>query len=190
MIKGGIVGGYYGISGANPVAYYYGKDQTKRVGENYTPGGTGNDRLAEFKTTADEVLDGGKRDLLILTNASDAPNIDLENAPDNSILQFPVGRHHLLFQGYSEVTGQGAFRVDLRKIQAETDDTLVTHANRMVHGQRSPHERCINSSGPTLSSLTTRKNSTSCSLSLAAVTEAIFYASRQSYEIFLTTSIR
>ena len=131
MIKGGIVGGYYGIGeggGKNPVAYYYGKDQTKRVGENYTPGGEGNDRLAEFKTTADEVHDGGKRDLLILTNASDAPNIDLENAPDNSILQFPVGRHHLLFQGYSEVTGQGAFRVDLRKIQAETDDTLVTHA--------------------------------------------------------------
>ena len=128
MIKGGIVGGYYGIGGGkNPVAYYYGKDQTKRVGENYTPGGTGNDRLAEFKTTADEVLDGGKRDLLIITNASDAPNIDLTNAPDNSILQFPVGRHHLLFQGYSEATGQAAFRVELRKIQEETDDTEIVH---------------------------------------------------------------
>ena len=127
MIKGGIVGGYYGISGANPVAYYYGKDQTKRVGENYTPGGEGNSRLAEFKTTADEVLDGGKRDLLIITNASDAPNIDLTNAPDNAILQFPIGRHHLHFQGYSEVTSQAAFRVELHKIQEETDDTLVTH---------------------------------------------------------------
>ena len=123
MIKGGIVGGYYGIGGKNPVAYYYGKDQTKRVGENYTPGS----RLAEFKTTADEVLDGGKRDLLIITNASDAPNIDLTNAADNSILQFPVGRHHLHFQGYSEVTSQAAFRVELHKIQEETDDVLITH---------------------------------------------------------------
>ena len=42
MIQGGIVGGYYGIDGGggkNPVSYYYGKGQTKRVGENYTPAG-------------------------------------------------------------------------------------------------------------------------------------------------------
>ena len=127
MIHGGIVGGYYGISGANPVAYYYGKDQTKRVGENYTPGGEGDDRAAEFKTIADEVLDGGKRDLLRITNASDASNIDLTNGPDNSILQFPVGRHHLFFQGYSEAVSQAAFRVELRKIQEETDDTEIVH---------------------------------------------------------------
>ena len=137
MIKGGIVGGYYGIGeggGKNPVAYYYGKDQTKRVGENYTPGAQLNSAPAEFKTTADEVHDGGKRDLLIITNASDAPNIDLENAPDNSILQFPVGRHHLLFQGYCEVTGQGAFRVELKQIQEETDDALVTHTTGWTMG--------------------------------------------------------
>ena len=127
MIKGGIVGGYYGIGGANPVVYYYGKDQTKRVGENYTPGGTGNDRTAEFKTTADEVIDGGKRNLLTISNAADAANIDLTDGPDNAILQFPVGRHHLLFQGYSEATGQAAFRVELKQIQEETDDALVTH---------------------------------------------------------------
>ena len=160
MIKGGIVGGYYGISGANPVAYYYGKDQTKRVGENYTPGGTGNDRTAEFKTTADEVLDGGKRDLLTITNAADAANIDLTNAPDNSILQFPVGRHHLLFQGYSEATGQAAFRVELRKIQEETDDTDHRAYNGMDKCTVSPARTArINSSGPILWSLTTRKNS-------------------------------
>ena len=127
MIKGGIVGGYYGIGGANPVVYYYGKDQTKRLGASYAPGGTGNDRTAEFKTTADEVLDDGKRDLLIISNAADADNIDLTNGPDNAILQFPVGRHHLLFQGYSDITSQAAFRVEFRNIQEETDDTLVTH---------------------------------------------------------------
>ena len=137
MIKGGIVGGYYGIGeggGKNPVAYYYGKDQTKRVGENYTPGGTGNDRLAEFKTTADEVYDGGKRDLLIITNASDAPNIDLTNGPDNSVLLFPAGRYYLLFQGYSEASGQAAFRTELRKIQEGTDDTKITHTTGWTTG--------------------------------------------------------
>ena len=123
------------IGGAkNPVAYYLGKDQTKRVGENYEPGGEGNSRFAEFKLTADEVHDGGKSDLLIITNASDAANIDLENGPDASILQFPVGRHHLLFQGYSEASSQAAFRVELRKILTGTDDIEITHTTGWTGG--------------------------------------------------------
>ena len=129
MIHGGIVGGYYGnpSGGNNPVAYYYGKDQTKRVGENYTPGGEANDRAAEFKTTADEVHDGGERDLLTITNASDEPNIDITSGPNTCVLGFPAGRYHLLFQGYTEAGSQASFRVELRRIQEATDDIEVTH---------------------------------------------------------------
>lgn len=129
MIRGGIVGGYYGITGGgnNPVVYYYGKDQTQRVGENYTPGGMGNSIPAEFKTTADLTYNGGKSDLLTITNASDESNIDIENGPDNCILGFPAGRHHLLFQGYSEAISRSAFRVELRQVLEETDDNLITH---------------------------------------------------------------
>lgn len=126
MILGGIVGGTYGIGGgANPVAYYYGKDQTQKVGQNYTPGGQGDNRAAEFKTSADLVYDGGKTDLLTITNASDESDIDLTNGPDNCVLLFPAGRYHLLFQGYSEASAQGGFRVELRKMQQATDDTLI-----------------------------------------------------------------
>lgn len=65
MIRGGIVGGLYGNQGGgggnNPVSYYFGKGQTKRAGQNYTPGGNGNHRAAEFKTTADLVVDGTEK---------------------------------------------------------------------------------------------------------------------------------
>ena len=129
MIRGGIVGGLYGKGGggggANPVSYYYGKSQTKRVGQNYTPGGSGSSRPAEFKTTADEVYNGGKTDLLTILNGSDVSNIDVNNAPDNCILQFPVGRYDITFQGYSEEQFATAFRVYLSQIQSGTDDMVV-----------------------------------------------------------------
>ena len=129
MILGGIVGGYYGIDGGggkNPVSYYYGKGQTKRVGENYTPAGAGNSRPAEFKTIADEVYDGGKNNLLTITNASAESDIDLTNGPNKSVIQFPAGRHHLTFQGYSEDSFATSFRVELRQVQLGTDDLIVT----------------------------------------------------------------
>ena len=124
----GFLGKGYGIGGGNnPVVYYFGKDQTKRVGENYTPGGMGSSIPAEFKQTADLVYDGGKSDLLTITNASDESNIDIANGPDNSVLQFPIGRYHLLFQGYSEAASRSAFRVELRQILEGTDDNIITH---------------------------------------------------------------
>ena len=131
MIRGGIVGGLYGKGGdgggggANPVSYYYGKSQTKRVGENYTPAGSGGNRPAEFKTTADEVYNSGKNDLLTIINASDASDIDRTNAPDNTVIQFPAGRYHITFQGYTEAQFATAFRVELRQIKSGTDDIVV-----------------------------------------------------------------
>jgi len=131
MIRGGIVGGLYGQGdsggGQNPVSYYYGKSQTERVGQNYTPAGSGANRLAEFKATADEVYNGGKSDLLTILNGSGVANIDITNAPNNSVLQFPEGRYDILFEGYSGSTMQTGFRVELRKVQANTDDIEMTH---------------------------------------------------------------
>lgn len=112
-------------SANNPVVYYYGKGQTKRVGENYTPAGRGNSRPAEFKTTADEVYNGGKNDLLTIENASDVSDIDLTNAPDNSVIQFPAGRYHLTFQGYTEDTFASALRIELKQIQTRSDDVII-----------------------------------------------------------------
>lgn len=142
MIRGGIVGGYYatlagkqdGQATANPIVYYYGKDQTHRVGQNYTPSGQENDRTAEFKITADETYAGGKADLLTITNASDEGDIDLANGPNNTVLQFPAGRYHLLFQGYTEAQRQRAFRVELRKIQTGTDDLVIAHTPGLAGG--------------------------------------------------------
>lgn len=131
MILGGIVGGYYGIDGGggkNPVSYYYGKGQTKRVGENYTPAGQGNSRPAEFKSTADEIYNGGKNNLLTIENASAVSDIDLTNAPDNSVIQFPAGRYDLTFQGYTEDSFATAFRIVLFQIQTGTDDVVVIEA--------------------------------------------------------------
>lgn len=128
MIQGGIVGGYYGVGGGggnNPVSYYYGKSQTKRVGENYTPAGQGNSRPAEFKTTADETHNGGKNDLLTITNASAESDIDLTNAPNNSVIQFPAGRYHLTFQGYTDDSFATSLRIELKQIQTGTDDIVV-----------------------------------------------------------------
>ena len=130
MIRGGIVGGLYGNQrgggggGKNPVSYYYGKNQTKRAGQNYTPGGQGTHRAAEFKTTADLILDGGKTDLLTITHASDESDIDIEDGPNNSVLLFPAGRYHLCLQGYVNVATT-TFRVDLKKITTGTDDLLL-----------------------------------------------------------------
>ena len=107
MILGGIVGGYYGMDGGggkNPVSYYFGKGQTKRLGQNYTPAGSGSSRPAEFKATADETYDGGKSDLLTIKNASAVSDIDLTNAPNNTVVQFPAGRYHLLFVGYTDAS--------------------------------------------------------------------------------------
>ncbi len=137
MIRGGIVGGLYGKGGGggkNPVAYYYGKSQTKRVSQNYTPGGSGAGRLAEFKATADEVYDSGKSDLLTILNASDVANLDIAGAADNTVLQFPEGRYALLFEGYSASTSQVGFRVELRKVQANTDDIEMTHTTGWTGG--------------------------------------------------------
>ena len=126
MILGGIVGGYYGKGGGNnPVSYYFGKGQTKRVGQNYTPAGSGNSRLAEFKSTADEVYDGGKNDLLTILNGGAVSDIDISNAPNNTVLQFPLGRFHLYFEGYTQAAARTAFRVELRKVQSGTDDQLI-----------------------------------------------------------------
>ena len=128
MIRGGIVGGLYGNKGGgggnNPVSYYHGKNQTNRVGEYYTPGGQGTHRAAEFKTTADLVLDGGKTDLLTITHASNESNIDISNGPNNSVLLFPAGRYHLCLQGYVNVATT-TFRIDLKKITTGTDDRLL-----------------------------------------------------------------
>ena len=128
MIRGGIVGGLYGKGngggGKNPVSYYYGKGQTKRAGENYTPAGSGSHRAAEFKTTADLVLDGGKTDLLTITHASDESDIDIGNGPNNSVLLFPAGRYHLSFKGYLNGTST-TLRIDLKKITKGTDDLLL-----------------------------------------------------------------
>lgn len=139
MIHGGIVGAHYRQGEANgsknPVSYYFGKGQTKRVGQNYTPGGTGNQRAAEFKATADETLDGGKADLLRITNASDESTIDIPNGPDKCVLQFPAGRYHLLFQGYTEAQHQTTFRIELKQLQTETDDTLIIHTPGYSGGQ-------------------------------------------------------
>ena len=131
MIRGGIVGGLYGKGGgggggANPVSYYYGKSQTQRVGQNYTPAGSGSSRPAEFKTTADEVYDGGKNDLLTILNGSDVSDIDGNTPVNNSVIQFPAGRYDLIFQGYSEEQFATAFRVELRQVQSGTDDLVVT----------------------------------------------------------------
>jgi len=137
MIRGGIVGGLYGKGGGggkNPVAYYYGKSQTKRVSQNYTPGGSGARRLAEFKATADEVYDSGKSDLLTILNASDVANLDIAGAADNTVLQFPEGHYALLFEGYSASTSQVGFRVELRKVQANTDDIEMTHTTGWTGG--------------------------------------------------------
>lgn len=130
MIRGGIVGGLYGNRGGggakNPVSYYYGKSQTKRVGQNYTPAGTVNSRPAEFKTIADEVYDGGKNNLLTITNGSDESNMDTTIArPDNAVIQFPTGRYDITFQGYSEDSFATSFRVELRQIQSGTDDLVL-----------------------------------------------------------------
>ena len=131
MIRGGIVGGLYGKGGGdggaakNPVVYYYGKDQTRRVGENYTPAGAGGSRPAEFKTTADEVFDGGNPNLLTVSHGSAATDIDISSPPDNTILQFPVGRYFLCFQGYTTTGFSSNFRVELRKIEPGTDDTII-----------------------------------------------------------------
>ena len=128
MIQGGIVGGAYGIRGGkNPVSYYYGKDQTQRVGENYRPDSSGDSRPAEFKTTADETYDGGKSDLLTITNGMDESDIDLGMPPDKCVIQFPAGRYHLRFQGYSAIRSRADFRVELRQIQDGTDDIIITH---------------------------------------------------------------
>lgn len=110
-----------------PIYYYYGKGQTKRVGENYKPAGSGNSRAAEFKTTPDEVYDNGTLDnLLKITNGSDATDIDIADTPDNTILQFPVGRYDLHFQGYTAARSDNDFRVELRKIMSGKDDLLLT----------------------------------------------------------------
>ena len=113
--------------GDNPVSYYYGKDQTKRVGENYTPASSGDSSPAEFKTTADETYNGGKSDLLIVSNGIDEPNIDLAMPPDKCVIQFPIGRYHLLFQGYSAARSRADFRIELKKILEGTDDIIITH---------------------------------------------------------------
>lgn len=146
MIRGGIVGGLYNKGGsgdgdgggdgggANPVSYYYGKAQTRRVGQNYTPAGRGTRRAAEFKATADEVYDGGKTDLLTILNARDISNIDLSNAADNSVIQFPAGRYHITFQGYSEDRFATGFRAELRRIQSGTDDLVVTETSGYTGG--------------------------------------------------------
>ena len=129
MILGGIVGGYYGIDGGggkNPVSYYYGKGQTKRVGENYMPSGRGTSRPTEFKSTADEVYNGGKSDLLTIQDPSAVPNADVTSGTTQCIVQFPAGRYHLLFQGYSEESFSTTFRVEFRQVQLETDDLIVT----------------------------------------------------------------
>ena len=127
MINGGIVGGYYNVGGKNPIVYYYGKNQTQRVGQNYSPSGQGSSRAAEFKTTADEVLDSGKADLLTISNAGDESTIDMtQGKADNTVIQFPAGRYNLLFQGYSDSQYQIGFRVELKQIQDGTDDTLIT----------------------------------------------------------------
>ena len=131
MINGGIVGGHYGQGAGNsknPVSYYFGKSQTKRVGQNYTPGGSGNHRAAEWKTTADETYNGGKADLLTITNASAESTIDISNGPNNSVIQLPAGRYHLTFYGYTTASAQTAHRVELRQINASTDDALIIEA--------------------------------------------------------------
>ena len=128
MIRGGIVGGLYGKGGgggANPVSYYYGKSQTKRVGQNYTPAGSGAGRPAEFKATADEVYNGGKANLLTILNGSDVSNIDVSNPADNVVIQFPAGRYHLTFQGYTQTSFATAFRAEFRQIKSGTDDIVV-----------------------------------------------------------------
>ena len=130
MINGGIVGAHYGHgagNGKNPVSYYFGKNQTERVGENYTPGGIGNERAAELKATADETYDGGKTDLLTITNASHESTIDISRGPNNCVFQLPKGRYTLLFQGYTEAQFQTGFRIELKQIQTGTDDLIITH---------------------------------------------------------------
>ena len=129
MLLGGIVGGTYGIDGgggANPVSYYYGKNQTKRAGENYMPSGSGTNRPAEFKATADEVYNGGKSDLLTIKDPSAVSDADITSGTLQCIVQFPAGRYHLLFQGYTEVT-QTNFRIQLKQVQSGTDDTVIIH---------------------------------------------------------------
>ena len=129
MVHGGIVDGYYANDGGgnNPVSYYFGKNQTKRVGQNYTPGGSGEGRLAEFKAIADEVYDGGKSDLLTILNASDVTNLDITGQTDNTILQFPQGRYDIIFEGYSASTSSTGFRVELREAKINGDDIMHTH---------------------------------------------------------------
>lgn len=139
MIHGGIVGGHYGkptqINGnQNPVSYYFGKNQTKRVGENYTPRGRRTHRAAEFKATADETYDDGKTDLLRITNASEESTIDIPNGPNNCVLQFPAGRYHLTFQGYSTASRENAHRVELREIKVGTDDLVITETTGNTRG--------------------------------------------------------
>ena len=129
MIQGGIVGGTYGIDGgggANPVSYYYGKDQTKRVGENYLPSGSGISRPAEFKATADEVYNGGKNNLLTIEDPTAVSDADITSGTLQCIVQFPAGRYHLTFQGYSEETFATQFRVELRQVQSGMDDIVVS----------------------------------------------------------------
>lgn len=137
MVHGGIVSSYYGNgegNSKNPVSYYFGKNQTKRVGQNYTPGGSGNHRAAEWKTTADETYDGGKADLLTITHARTESTIDIPNGPNNAVLQLPAGRYHLTFHGYSTASAQSSHRVELRQIKAATDDTLIIEATGYSRG--------------------------------------------------------
>ena len=137
MILGGIVGGTYGIDGgggANPISYYYGKDQTRRVGENYRPMIRANMSPAEFKTTADETYNSGQTDLLTLLNTADATDIDVTGTANNCVFNLPPGRYHLLFQGYSAAGSQAAFRAELRQIQAGTDDIVITHTTGWTTG--------------------------------------------------------
>ena len=138
MINGGIVGAHYGQgagNGKNPISYYYGKNQTQRLGQNYSPGGSSDSQPAEFKATADETYDQGQSDLLTILSPADESNLDnAANAPDNCLLQFPAGRYNLLFQGYADTSAQGGFRVELKQIQDGTDDLLITHTTGWTSG--------------------------------------------------------
>ena len=134
--------------------------------------------LAEFKTTADETYDGGKSDLLTITNGSAATDIDITSAPNNSVIQFPAGRYHLLFVGYSatpQVGQASGWNCGRFKAAPMICSSRGQKAGQMLSLRR---KQPTPSSGPILSS--TALNSSICYFQTQAISrEATTCASRR-----------
>ena len=125
MIRGGIVGGYYGKSNKDGFVVWWGAGQTEELPEGTLPEGSAvsTNGIKGWSTNAPKRTKFGGIPVTV-TNINAESNADFSDDVTNSVIGLPAGEYSFFGVFYGNQTPDSDLHLRLEQIQSNTDDII------------------------------------------------------------------